>query len=161
MSDKQQAAADLKRLAVMFKGIIALADDLDSLGSMEQAELEAKSRVGAMQEAEKAAKDRVNAFDASLADKQAAARSERDQLLAEADDELSRAKEEAGRVVTEAEAKAGKIIASAEDRRKTIEAQNAARVEELQTTTAAAIDAQAKLDEINKQLEGVRRKISA
>lgn len=45
MSTKQQAANDLRNLGNRMKGIIALADDLEIMGSMEQAEQEIKNRI--------------------------------------------------------------------------------------------------------------------
>ena len=122
MNDYQRAAeaidAELNRL----KGLAEAAEVLKSVGSLEQAELEAKSRVDKLQADEQAAKDRVAGFDAEYAKKKADAKQAADQLHSEASKAVADADERAAKIVSDAEVKANKIVSAAQGKVSDLEA---------------------------------------
>ena len=59
MNNKQQAVAELKRFAVQMRGIMALADDLDQLGAMEQTQADLKDKADKLSNEIKAEEKRL------------------------------------------------------------------------------------------------------
>jgi hypothetical protein len=113
MNEYQRAAeaitAELNRL----KGLSEAAEVLNSIGSLEQAANEARSRVDKLQADEQAAKDRVAGFDAEYEKKRFAVKKQADQVLADAEQAKAGADDYAARLVAEAQAKAEGIVADA------------------------------------------------
>lgn len=161
MNEKQQAADELKRFATMLQGIPAIAADLDRLGSLEQAEIEAKSRVDKLQADEQAAKDRVAGFDAEYARKRDDAKQAADQLMAEAEKVRADADGEAAKIVAAANDKASKIVSDAEGKAAKVKTATNEATAEIERLNAEIADRRAQLDQVNSDLAAVRRKISA
>lgn len=159
MNTKQQAATDLKRLSQMLKGVIAIGDDLETLGSIEQAEAEARSRIIKLQDDEEAIRLRLVDADATLqaatvsvesvkrkADERAA------QMIADAtvsaDSAISFAKDRSAQIVDAAKQTANELDASLKDKRGLLRSLNA-------DITAA----QSRLDEVNAKLSELRKRL--
>lgn len=137
MNAKQRAAENLKKLSVMLKGILDLSDDLDSLGSLEQAQIETQSRLNALREQEAAAKEGITTATAEAAN-----------ITREASDTLVEArrialttieqgKSDAKRLIDSAKEKADKRIADAEAKAADIEGKVTARQADLDAINAA------------------------
>lgn len=160
MNEKQQAADELKRFATMLQGIPAIAADLDRLGSLDQAELEAKGRVAKLQADERASKDRVAGFEAEYAKKRDEAKKQSDDLRAAAEKVVDDANEQAEKIVADANAKRDRIIADADSKRADMASEISKSQVQLTSLKGEIKNAQATLDDINSQIDMVRKRIS-
>lgn len=160
MNTKQQAAEDIRKIGRMLKGFIALGDDLERLGSLENAAQEAESRFNSAKVAEEAAsKDLARAIEDI--DKAKASAS---QLVADArllsDQTVSIGKKTAEEAVAQARKAAEQLVTDAKRLKADIDAvadQRQRQADDL----AKTIDArQAKLQELETKLAEFRAKIS-
>lgn len=161
MADKAEAAACLQRIGAMLGPIIALADDLKNLGSLEQAEAETKSRLGDLQRqvsaknveldgvAKKFAEDgpKANALIES-------ARKEAERILGQADTDW-RAK--ANQIVVEAQMKSEAIITDAQKRADVIEP----TLVEIEAAEAQLVKLETNIEERRTQLDILNANVSA
>lgn len=162
MSNPKLAAVhDLKRLSVQLRGILSIADDLERIGSLEQAEAEARSRLDKLRAETEGHKTTA----ASAIAAGAAAQTQAETVIEDA-------RRQAKQIVEEAHAEAHRLLAA--DRRtadaalaesrtkrdkteKAIEAAEAA-LEDLGKRIAVRT---AQLEDLNKKLEGVRAGLAA
>ena len=153
MSATLKTADELKKLARMFQAVIDSVDTLERIGSMEQAEAEAKNRVGKLQkEADElvatVASARLEAQ--GILDAAALRKSEAERQA----EEIARvAQQKADALVIEANDKAGRIIADAE-------AQKAAAEDAVTTAQAKCDEAKKELSEIEKKIESARARVA-
>lgn len=110
MADKFTTANSIRNLAVMFEGMVAAADTLDKLGSIEQATKEAQSATASAQlERDQALNQLAKAKDQLAASKQAAAML--DQAAAESSANIvAQANQAADNIKADAYAKATAMI---------------------------------------------------
>lgn len=161
MSNTKLAAADdIKKLSRSLRGLIALGEDLERLGSLENAAQEAESRFNSAKVAEEAAsKDLARAIEdidkakASASKLMADARLLSDQTVTigkkTAEDAVAQARKAAEQLVTDAKRLKADIDAMADQRQK--------QADDL----AKTIDArQVKLQELETKLAEFRAKIS-
>lgn len=174
MSDKQTAAASLRRMAVQYQGILEAADALEALGSIENATKEAVSAREAAEKARDVAKETLASFIAQ-ADK---IKEECTTLVvtanADAASILNKAKQEAGAVIADAVEKSSAaanertavILAGAERKAKEAAAEYE-RVTFLLTEAQDTLkkldpeiaEKQANLDKITKSFEALKAKL--
>lgn len=114
---KLQAAHDLRKLSVMLKGILAVGEDLERLGSLEQAEQEMRSRVATLTDQEA----RLTVSLATVTSGLGAAKAQADQVIQTAREgakEIRRkATEQATEIVHQAERTAAQSRSEAADER--------------------------------------------
>lgn len=151
---KLQAAHDLRKLSVMLKGILAVGDDLERIGSLEQAETEIRSRVTMLAEQETALKASVAGVTAGLS----TVRAEADRLLsaARADSEALRAKAQgqADTLIAEAQRAAREVMAAAKTTRDEV-------VAEIGRKRAELIALDREIATRQRALTGIRDEITA
>ena len=134
MSNYTQAVQDIRQLAVRFQGITQVANALERIGSLEDAEREAKDRLSAARQA---------ATDAEAVAK----------ALAESRTHIANVEDKAQRIVQAGEAKAKDIIAQAEERGAGIIAEANAKANHVKAVVVAA---QADLDALNAKIAAAR-----
>lgn len=159
MNAKQLAAADLRKLSVFLKGIIAIGEDLETLGSIEQAVADANSRVIKLQADEQEMKDRVAAAEAALdnANRKAAdVRKEADEAAAETG---RAATAKAAIILSEALASADRTQKAAEQSAADLDATLASRRAMLVGINSEVAMAQTRLDDVNDKLSDLRKRL--
>lgn len=159
MNDKQLAAAELARFAMMLRGVMAIGPDLEKLGSFEQAEAEVRSRVDKLQADEAAAKARVDGFDQAYEKKRLAAKDASDQLIAAAEQSKADAVAAGKRIVAEAQARADGITSAARteaDKVRDDTANASAALDQINSEIAAKSK---QLDQIKTELAAVLKRI--
>lgn len=158
---KLQAAHDLKKLSVMLGGIIALGDDIESLGSIEQATLEAESRLKALQEEARKASEEL----ARLVQLGTSAINETQRKTAEAAREVEQllftAKEVAEEIVAKAKASAVAEREAAEQHIAIVDAQVAEQRQVLAALDEAVKDRNLQLETLRTTVAEVKRQIQA
>lgn len=159
MNAKQQAAADLRRMSQMLKGIIAVGDDLEALGSIEQAEAEAKSRIIKLQGDEEALKGRLAQMDDVLSTSQLALQATIRKADENAADIKAAAVEDAKTIVDGALRKAASIVSAASQSVADIDASLKDKRGLLRSLNTDIAAAQSRLDEVNAMLAAARRKL--
>jgi polyhydroxyalkanoate synthesis regulator phasin len=116
MNTKQKAVEDIKKFGRMYKGFLAVAEDLERLGSLEQAMKEAEGRMALMLDEEKKKAAELEEMGRNL-----------ESVKAEGAQILRAANSDASAIVKEAMAKGEELVVSAD----AIAAQTKAKAEEL------------------------------
>lgn len=159
MNAKQQAAADLRRMSQMLKGIIAVGDELEALGSIEQAVAEAQSRIIKLQGDEEALRLRLIDADATLQ----AATMAVESVTRKADEQANNFKlmavSEAKAIVDEARRQAANIIHNAKESAADLDASYKDKRGLLRSLNADTVQAQSRLDEVNAKLSELRKRL--
>lgn len=107
-TDKIDAANELRAFANRFRGVLACADDLEKIGSLENAAVEIQSRVDGLKLQEEAAKERIAKMGLEFAEAQKEARASANKLIDDAKAEaavVKQAAEEAAAATRESAAK--------------------------------------------------------
>lgn len=157
---KQQAAADLKRLSLTLKGILALGDDLDKLGSIEQATAEANSRLELLHaqagDLQQAIDEKTQAL--------AGVKDMADGMAKDAEAAAVASRENASRVakqiLDDAKAQAADLLAGANAAALEINQRAQVEARALQAVEGAIADKQAVLDALNAQIAAVKQQIA-
>lgn len=159
MNAKQQAAADLRRMSQMLKGIIAVGDELEALGSIEQAVAEAQSRIIKLQGDEEALRLRLIDADATLQ----AATMAVESVTRKADEQANNFKlmavSEAKAIVDEARRQAANIIHNAKESAADLDASYKDKRALLRSLNSDTVQAQSRLDEVNAKLSELRKRL--
>ena len=158
---KQDAAQNLRRLAVMFSGIVALADDMDTLDALAQGTEGAQKRCDEARAAEAAAKaDLAAALDAVTK-----AKADADAIMAHGhgvyDKMLEQAKSEAQEIRNRGVEEANTTRANAEADAKAIDAELADKRAQSAAFDEATAAQQKQLDDLNKALDKLKAKFAA
>lgn len=147
--DKTQAVADIRRLALFLQGITAIGDDLEALGSLENAAAEAQARLTATTSQEAAARAAAETATAALTDLQ----TQQHALQATIDAAVQAALDDAHR-------RADALMADAEARHAARCAETDGQVADAQAAAEAFRDqataSRAELDAAQLELAGVR-----
>lgn len=159
MNAKQQAAADLRRLSHMLKGIIAIGDDLEAAGSLEQAATETQSRLLSLDAQETATKQRLADMEVTLS---TAARTVAT-TLADANDRATEITADATSatkaVINAAHTEAKQIVGKAKGIAADLDGAITDRRNTLRDMNSEIASAQARLDSVNAELSIIRRKL--
>ena len=156
MNAKQQCFADLKRFALTLQGVLAAAQELDAIGSIEQATAEAQARLDALHVS-------IEPVTAQLAFQKSEHVAACDKLKADADQYVAGRKSEGDKLIADAELRAAHIVdgakTNAEDLIATAEKQAGERAKaigqstaELAALKAAISKAKDELDQINSMI---------
>ena len=94
MNDEQLAAQSIRKFVQLMKGLGELAPGLESLGSVKQAEQEAKSRLSALGIDENTVRNRVRQLQAEVVELEKKAKAATERGKADGEAELKRAKAE-------------------------------------------------------------------
>lgn len=159
MVDVNQAAAHAKNLGKQFRGVMEVAEVLEEIGNLENAQAEAEKNTHTAREAiAKAVDEREQAVDA----------------LVHAQEKVQVARDEAARVTQAAETEASEAVSSAGIRIAAMVAEGQKQVDTLKRTTAAAEvaheafmgriiteekAAQQELDKVRAQLDALLKRI--
>jgi len=175
-NEKQIAAQSLQNFIKMFKPLLAIVDDLNELGSTEQAIPEAKVRLDAIraeEEVEKTKLAMLKAEVASVGDNLANMAADRDAARSKIETEMSAASKAAdieiaaksAALQAQAEDKAAAIISRAEGSADKLTAGAKQKLAALQADISAATtnlaDLQAKIDAGNASVAGLTDRFSA
>lgn len=159
MSTLQDAADELKRFSVRMRAILLVAEELDRIGSIDQAANEAQSRLDRARVLETEAKASIGQAQETAAGIKAQA----DQALVDARVEASgiieAAKAAAKKLSDDAKAKTDKRIADASDRAASIDAQTETKSAELLKLTETIKSANSELDRINGVIAEARARL--
>jgi cell division septum initiation protein DivIVA len=159
MNNKQQAAHDLRRLSQMLKGVIAIGDDLEALGSIEQAVAEAQSRIIKLQGEESELKQRLVEMDTALQGATLSVESQKRQADERAAETAAKATREARAIIQEAAGQAANIVSLAKQTGEDIDIalrDKRALLHQLNLDIGAA---QSRLDEVNAKLSELRKRL--
>lgn len=159
MNAKQQAAADLRRLSQMLKGIIAIGDDLEALGSIEQAVAEAQSRIIKLQGDEAALKQRLAEMDVVLATAQQALTATVQTADDRAADITANAVGGAKSILEQAARQAANIVQIAKQSSVDMDADLKDKRGLLRSLNTDINVAQSRLDEVNAKLSELRKRL--
>lgn len=159
MNAKQQAAHDLRRFGQMLKGIIAIGDDLEILGSIEQAEAEARSRIIKLQGEEVDIRQRLVDADATLQAATMSVESVKRKAQEEADGIWAGAVNTAAAHIEDAKRQAANVVSVAKQEARDLDAALKDKRGLLRGLNADITSAQTRLDEVNAMLAAARRKL--
>lgn len=167
MNQFQEGADAIRKLAVTFKAIVAVADGLDRIGSFENAEEESQARIEASRKAESEAKADLERAIYALNQARAEAQTVVDNAHLERERLTGEVNVRVAAVLREASEKADNDLAESqrqidEDRSAMVRELNAGRLEAKQLAEekaaleASVIDARAQLVEINGAIDTAR-----
>jgi len=159
MSAKQKAVDDIKKLGRMLKGMIDVAEELEQMGSLEQAHKEAVDRVESFKSVEAKAKCAMSEAEASLAAVCAKASEVEANATATAQAILKDAHEQADGVINSANADATAALKAASIKKGSIELECIAARNELVSVQTKIVGEQAVLDDLRKQLTALRERL--
>lgn len=158
-TDKIEAARELRWFGNRLRGFLAAADDLEKLGSIENAVAEAETRVATLNEQAAAAQERIDDAQAKADEIVSAANTEAARLIEEANAGVAAAHAEADEIVAKANRRAEEMAATAERRAAEIDARTEAAEQALNDLTAEIADKTAKRDEIDTELKRLRARL--
>jgi cell division septum initiation protein DivIVA len=159
MNTKQQAAADLKRMSQMLKGIIAIGDDLEAMGSIEQALAESQSRIIKLQGEELELRQRLVSMEDVLKTSQDALQATIRKSDERAAEIASTAEAGAKRIVSEAVDRAFGIVEAAKQEARGLDADLKDKRALIRTLDVDIRAGQARLDEVNAKLSELRKRL--
>lgn len=162
MSTELMNAADaVKSVGRTFRAVITMADELEKIGSIDQAANEAQRRLDATVKAEVDATASLNTTRTLLASVQAeldAAQTSADALKADA---VAKAQQAADAVLADANMKAAEIVAAAVQKADDVDATTAKAQEELDAINQAIADAQATHTDVTTKIDALKTSIGA
>jgi len=161
MSAKQEAVREIRTLAKTFKGLIALADELEDIGSIEAAAKEADNRLSGAQAREKEAAERLEKALAEVASAKKEAEAIVTSARRTAEQVKTLARQEADKAIGEANAAARGILAEAAKKKADLEALAADQAKKVEKLGDVIVARQATLDGLNAQLDQIRQKVGA
>lgn len=132
--DKTQAVADIRRLALFLQGITAIGDDLEALGSLENAAAEAEARLTAFRSQEATAQAAAALATEALRDLQTQQAALQSTIAASVQSAMQAAYGDASKILSNAQTQAEAKLAEAEGR--VADAQAAANAFRDQATAA-------------------------
>jgi chromosome segregation ATPase len=177
MSDKLQLLADARKFAAQFGAFVKAAEMLGAVGSIEQAEQEARSRLAAVEAEIAARRQAADGIEETAAARCAALRADADAYRAAKEAEgnlaLSGAKTEADKIVSAASGEAAGLVAAAKaaalaDTQASADARNelaalkaeiAKTKREHEAVLAAHGEASAKLDDVNTEISRLKSRL--
>jgi len=160
MSDKLKAVEDIKKLAKSLKGIVALADDLESLGSMEQAIRETVQRLDAWKAEEAKALELKSKAECDLESAYNEARAVSANAKEAADRMYSNTKSEVQGLLDAAKEEARIMISEALAAKDQVEKEAAKVKGDLNAVVEEIAKKQAALQDLNSQIEMIRKKVN-
>ena len=152
-----QAAQEIKLIAGKFKGIIALAEALEKIGSIENSEKEARGRVVKAQKEEAEAREKVKAVQADLKGALDSIQEARVKAL----ERIENAKVDASDIIAKAQVTAMEIVEAAEDHRDEMSRQVKESNKKLEKIQADVHAKELELETVQKQIDAAHSKISA
>lgn len=158
-TEKINAVNELRRFANGFRNLLAVADDLERLGQIENAEAEAKARLDALMGRIATAARELERIEAGRAAAEAECNKRREQAEAEAAQIIAAAKEQAQRRLTEIEARAEALLARAKNDADAVASATIEAREKLKALEAEIAAKTAQLDDINRQREALRARL--
>lgn len=160
MSAKQKAVEDIKKLARMFKGLIDVSEELEAMGSVEQATLELKAKhAKAEADAKKALEElesanfKVETAMQKASDVEMSAKNTAQLILKEAHDQ-------ADGILAAVNADTQSIVMAAQAKRDAIDAEVVKATGELKQLNAQIADKQAVMDELEARLNELKAKFN-
>lgn len=151
---KMQAVEDIRKLGRSLKGLIEFADEIERVGSIENAAKEAEARL---------LKYRADEEAASL--KYAEAKAKADAQQAVADEVLSDAKQSADQMLDKASAKAAQIVSDAHtkayEKQAAGEALRAKALSDAQVIEAEIVVMKKEKDELDQVVKGLKAELEA
>lgn len=165
MTDYTQTASQLRQLVTFLQGLAFAADNLDKLGSIDNAINEAQRDLKAANDARDAAIAEVDAEKAKLPDVQTQAQDILEAANHAASGHLQAAEDQAAGIVATATGQAKDIIAQAtndaETQQKALLTRNAYLQDEIAERQKLAADAAAELAALTDQLQATQDKLDA
>lgn len=157
MSNAMKAADDLKSIAKRFQGIMEVAQILEKIGSLEQAERDAVARKEAAYAEEKKAQLLILDLDGKIAVKQEAIKIAESQ----ADHIVVKAKEKAQQVYNELAEKNAASLKQANEIKVLAEAAVSAKRVEVEELNKLISAKKLELEDVSSQIAAVKSKLSA
>jgi Asp-tRNA(Asn)/Glu-tRNA(Gln) amidotransferase C subunit len=160
MSTKQKAVVEIREFARSVKGILALADELEKVGSVENAAKEADARYDAARKREdEASRELAHALKSVET-----AKANADQMVKEAriraDQTVELGKKAAADILESGKAEAGRLVDAALLRIKDLEADKRRLEGYVEGLVRDINDKQAIVADLDKKIEAIRAKIS-
>lgn len=155
-TDNQQAAADVKATARSMRAVIAMADQLEAIGSIDQAASEAQQRLDKAVADEATAQGQLLDAKQQLADTAALI----DAAKAEAAHLVEAARVSAADIIADAQTQGQAAIETAQQRASTIDASIADKQTALNTVLSDIDTAQHQLDTLNGKIADARTSIA-
>lgn len=155
---KMRAAADLRKLSMMFRGLVDVGVELEAVGSLEQAAAEAESSLTRTRGLVEAANAELVAASARVVGANRRAQQITDAATAAAADQAQAAERDAAALKTDAKAEAERIVQQALQRAAAITNSAKAAQQTLDLINGEITVQQGKLDDINTQIADLRRK---
>lgn len=160
MNAKLKTVEDIRHLANTFKGLIALADELEHLGKLEQTIQETEGRTARARAEEADAKEALREARAELGKAQARSKQAVEDCHRTCDNMLAEAGKEAAKTVSDAQAKASDMRKkSAEELSKLTRGIEAAKAQ-LGTLNDQVKEKQSALDALKSKLAEIRQKLA-
>ena len=156
-NDLMQAAEAVKNHARVLRSVIQLADEIERIGSIEQAATEAQQRLDKAKADEATATTELGTVNQQLADAKAVITSAEQDALNTTNDAEDKAKE----IIAEANKQSDSIIAAANKRAATIGGTIATQQSALDTLNAGIDAAQKQLDTLNGSIETTKAQLRA
>jgi len=157
---KQQAVKDLKKVAVMFSGIVALSEEIEKLGSLEQCVEEAESRVRVLQARETELDRILEAHKGDITKARVQADAIRTTTKESADQVLAEASRNAVEIQDAAHAAAKQIAEETESALSSTKAEIHAAKKKLTEIVAAVTNAQSQLESLNAGIAKMKEKVA-
>lgn len=160
MSNLLNAVDQIKSWANKNRAIIVLADELERIGSLEQAALEGERKLASVRLEIEKESSKLESFKSEAESAKASVNS----YLAGVQDKAKAASEAADRVVSDAESKAASIVSAAEDRAKAILSDASAGAKrvasEVDALCVALVDAQNRTESARKEYQDYVEKLN-
>lgn len=157
-TDKMNAANELKNFANRFRSMLEVADDLEKLGSLENAIGEAGARLSALRDEQGVIEAAVDRARTSIDDANARAQEMTNLAADDADRVIALAKEEAAGLVSKANRDVGDIVSRGRAQADELASKIAAKHAELKIITTETAEAQSRLDAVNAELAALKAK---
>jgi cell division septum initiation protein DivIVA len=160
MSAFNKAVGDIRRIAEQFKGIIELADELDKVGSLQQAANEAKSAHTMNVAMVNKAKEEHAAAIVLVKEANEKAQKMVSDATSEADSLVKEAMDRASGIVVNGQAEGKKILTGVYNKKADIDNQVSVAQQELVNTNQSITHAKKILADLKEQLADIRKKVA-
>lgn len=158
-TDKMNAANELRKFANGFRSLLAMTDDLEKLGSIENSVVEAQSRIDGLKLQEDAAKERIANMGAEFAQAQADATASASKIINDARSDAEMVRKAAEATAAQMREAAAADVAKATEKLAGVNADLAGGRVALGDLKTEIEQSQSRLDEIKAELAALRRKV--
>jgi chromosome segregation ATPase len=156
MNTKQQTVNDIKKLSVTLRGILAVGDELERLGSLEQSTHESETRLKALRSEVETAKDALRVLESDKKKAKADAGILRQRGEDERKELLAKVQVEVEALRLEAAQKAVQESVKAQDELQAVKIATANAKAKLSGLTDSIKEKQTQLEALNKQITSVK-----